>query len=249
MLDTKYDIKYYEEIFRVNGASYHKAMQLCPHARDVEFETALSFLNLKAGDSLLDVPAGGGYLKSYLPDGMHYYGFDFSGGFTHQSEDVDKCTETEIPLANNSVDHIVCLAAMHHVENRVGFYQECRRILKPGGMLLIGDVMSGSTQDTFLNQFVNQWNRLGHCGDFLRPEREQQDLNITGFDSRLEERSYSWSFKSLQEATHYFKLLFTMNLNPSEALIAEQIEILGAKKDASSRLNVNWHLGFVIATA
>ena len=238
---------YYEEIFNHNGASYHAAMELVPNARDEEFNTALSFLNLKANDVVLDVPAGGGYLKRYLPENIEYHAYDFSTGFGENIIEVNKCTETYIPIANQSVDHIVCLAAMHHVENRTGFYEEAKRILKPTGTLLIADVLLGSLQDDFLNSFVDKWNKLGHKGDFMQVEREAQELASVGFESSLIDKEYDWCFDSAVQARNYCRLLFAMNKNPSDRYIDKQIDRLGTKK-TNSQFLMSWRLGFITAT-
>ncbi len=42
-----------------------------------------------------------------------------------------------IPLDDNSVDAIVCLAVLEHVENPIQAYKEMHRVLKPGGYVFI----------------------------------------------------------------------------------------------------------------
>jgi len=247
MPDSPMEKLYYEDIFNQNGASYHKAMDLWPNARDKEFNTALTFLDLNSGDTVLDVPAGGGYLKAYLPDNVRYSGYDFSTGFGHDAGEIAKCSETDIPIADNSVDHIICLAALHHVENRTGFYAEAKRVLKANGTLLIGDIITGSTQDHFLNGFVDHWNKLGHQGDFILPRREAAELASVGMSSRYSEREYEWCFQSRVDAQDYFRLLFTMNKTPPTELLDQQLDKLGARQE-DTQFTVQWHLGFIVAT-
>ncbi len=238
--------KYYEEIFNHSGASYHAAMKLLPNARDDEFRTALSFVNLKTNKVVVDVPAGGGYLKRYLPDDIEYHAYDFSTGFGNNEVEVNKCAESSIPMPDNSVDTLFCLAAMHHVENRLGFYQEARRILKPDGCLLIADVLLGSKQDDFLNIFVDQWNSLGHKGDFMQAKRETKELATVGFNSSFSDESYYWKFDSAEQANSYCRLLFAMDKNPSDRDIDKQIDKLGTKK-TNSQFLMSWRLGFITA--
>jgi len=40
---------------------------------------------------------------------------------------------TMLPLKSNSFDSVFMLAGIHHVNNRLGLFNEIRRILKPGG--------------------------------------------------------------------------------------------------------------------
>ena len=246
MPKTENDNIFYEEIFNTNGTSYHSAMKLVPNARDTEFKTALSFLDLNPGDTLLDVPAGGGYLKAYCPDDIHYHGYDFSTCFGHNDIGINKCTETNIPMDDQSVDKIVCLAAMHHVEDRIGFYQEAKRLLKPNGRLVIADALLGSQQDYFLNSFVDQWTKLGHRGNFMQTTRETKDLASIGFETTFHDQHYTWVFESPEQAKSYCRLLFTLNKNPTDSQIDDQLDKLGTKK-TSSQFLMNWSLGFITA--
>jgi len=43
---------------------------------------------------------------------------------------------TELPLADDSFDAVFLLGGIHHVPDKKRLYDECRRILKPGGMLI-----------------------------------------------------------------------------------------------------------------
>lgn len=246
MTDAKDRKIFYEEIFNHNGASYHAAMELVPNARDEEFNTALSFVDLKPNDVVLDVPAGGGYLKRYLPDNIEYHAYDFSIGFGDNDINVNKCTETSIPMADNSVDYLFCLAAMHHVENRLGFYKEAKRVLKDNGTLIIADALLGGEQDNFLNTFVDQWNSLGHKGDFMQADREAKDLVTIGFESTFSDEKYYWTFDSPEQARSYCRLLFALNKNPSDTQIDQELQKLGTKK-TSSQFLMGWRLGFITA--
>lgn len=240
--------KYYAEIFAQNGASYHRAMQKWPTARDEEFEMTLSFLNLIGDEHILDVPAGGGYLENYLPKDCKYTGLDFSGGFGSEHNQVSKCAETQFELADSCIDAVVSLAALHHIEQRRGFYREVHRVLKPGKPFLIADIVVGSRADRFLNTFVNSWTKLGHQGNFIDPERDTNHLKESGFSAEYSSRSYHWNFNSKEAATDYFRLLFTLDLNPSVKILDKEISNLGAC-DTGQSFQVDWSLGFIKAIA
>ncbi|MEO1254228.1 MAG: methyltransferase domain-containing protein [Bacteroidota bacterium] len=232
----------YEEIFNKRGRSYHMAMEKYPHARDLEFLAITQRLVQKPKSIILDIPAGGGYLKRYLSPDVSYLAHDFSGEFDDNHTGIKKCKESRIELQNSSVDEIVSLAALHHVVSRENFYKELYRILKKGGQLVIGDVVSKGKQDKFLNKFVDQWNTMGHDGKFL----EMQDLDeiaAVGFSINYEKEKYTWNFSNEGEATDFFRLLFCMDLNPSEKLLIDAISELGI--DQSNGFSVNWELGFV----
>ena len=52
----------YAGIFEQRGSHYHAAMRAYPAARTAEFDQVFAARALAADETLLDVPAGGGYL-------------------------------------------------------------------------------------------------------------------------------------------------------------------------------------------
>lgn len=237
--------RFYAEIFQHSGASYHQAMQRWPKARDEEFNAALALLELSDTDLVLDVPAGGAYLQRYLKLPNNYLAFDFSGGFASDTS-IGKCKETRIPIANNAVDKTICLAAMHHVENKPEFVNELHRCLCHDGTLVIGDVIAGSKPANFLNEFVDAWNSLGHEGDFIQPDRDIALLEDAGFKTKFQTKCYHWNFADEAECHHYLRLLFALDKKPSNEVLNKAIEVLG-KSESSHGYHLSWSLGFLIA--
>ncbi|MCP4457358.1 MAG: class I SAM-dependent methyltransferase [Cytophagales bacterium] len=90
-------------------------MMRYPHARDKEFETGVSYIANNSNYSILDLPAGGGYLKGFLPTGVKYFGFDFSCGFDDHNSKIIKCDEAKIDLLDESIDVVMNLAGSHHM--------------------------------------------------------------------------------------------------------------------------------------
>lgn len=236
----------YEDIFKKRGRSYHAAMEAFPEARNLEFEHASSFLKKEPGTTILDIPAGGGYLKKFLPHSIHYLAYDFAGAFEDGHSGTKKCKESKIDLPDFTADEIITLAAHHHIVDRDGFYQEIKRILKPKGRFVIGDVVIGSKEDPFLNGFLNQWNSMGHQGTFLDPEKDKQNLERHGFFVNYEKRSYTWNFPSKEDAQSYFRKLFFLDLNPSDQALENEFKKLGVA--LGDGYAVGWSLGFLSAT-
>lgn len=47
----------------------------------------------------------------------------------------------KLPLANASVDAAVCLLVLHHVESPTGVLREMRRVVRPGGVVMVVDMI------------------------------------------------------------------------------------------------------------
>lgn len=167
----------------------------------------------------------------------------FSGGMVN----VETCAETQFDLDTASVDKAVCLAALHHVEDKLGFFRELRRCLVTGGSLLIADVMANTKEARFLNGFVNQWNSLGHDGDFMIAERDAELLKAAKFSSINLVKDYSWGFESEQQCHEFLRYLFALDKHPSKDFLTREINTLGAIK-ADSTFLLSWSLGFMVAT-
>ena len=236
----------YEEIFIQRGKSYHSAMEKYPHARDEEFKAIVEFLHLKPGLRLLDLPAGGGYLEKHLPDSLEYLAYDFSGEFDDSHSGIKKCKESKIDLPDRCVDLVVSLAALHHIVERDSFYGEMFRVLVPSGQFVLGDVVKGSKIDPFLNQFVNEYNSMGHHGRFIDVDRDTHELERAGFDVSFKGTDFYWSFDNEDCALDYFKKLFYLDKNPLDTLILDELIKLGIRKSEQS-FEVQWSLGFLIA--
>ncbi|MEQ9402109.1 MAG: methyltransferase domain-containing protein [Cyclobacteriaceae bacterium] len=236
----------YEEIFSKRGKSYHAAMAQFPRARDEEFETATGYLNNKPTSILLDIPAGGGYLKKYIDRDIQYLAYDFSGEFDDNHTGVAKCREAKIDLHSESVDEIISLAALHHVVDKVGFFKEMFRVLKPGGQFVIGDVVEESRIASFLNGFLDKWNSMGHNGSFINADTDISLLNQCGFSTSFELKSFHWSFANEAESLEFFRKLFYLDLNPSDDLLMREIESLGVLRTKNGYC-VEWSLGFLKA--
>jgi len=75
----------YAEIFSRRAAEYHLAMTRYPEARDAEFLAVVEPLRGRDPGLVCDIPAGGGYLAAYLPDGMRYLGVEPAKDFLDAS--------------------------------------------------------------------------------------------------------------------------------------------------------------------
>jgi SAM-dependent methyltransferase len=240
----------YSEIFAERGAAYHKAMADCPHARDAEFEGVLEPLAGRSG-RLCDMPSGGAYLSGHLPASLRYLGVDPSEAFVQSCPAGVECLRaaiTDVPLADGSIDCVVSLAGLHHEPDLPAVFREMRRLLKPGGRLVIADAAVGTPVATFLNGFVNEHNPMGHDGHFL-DELTAGLIEDAGF--RIVEDAMiamPWVFDSLTEAGTFCGLLFsTPKLSVDEVAAGMDREIGFDTIDGCPHLK--WALRRIVADA
>lgn len=105
---------------------------------------------LKEGDKVLDLACGGGRNAHYLAEnGFSVYGLDIAQGAVefcrkrferfNLSGNFRQGTFDNIPFSDNLFNAVVCIAALDHVTYSDGIVtmHEIRRVLMPGGLILI----------------------------------------------------------------------------------------------------------------
>jgi SAM-dependent methyltransferase len=216
----------YQESFKKRAHMYLQAMNEFGNVLDNEFITAVNMLELKPRDVILNIPAGGVPIDLYIDASLNvtYIPYDTHEEFS--SNDVKYCTWDNIPLENNTIDKILCLASFHHLneQERMSAYKEFQRLLKPDGKLIIGDVLYGSDQALWLDTFVDTFNSNGHKGNFFTT-RDTHLIEKAGFNVTTCIQSYDWMFKSKREALSFCKLLFGLDLiNITDKMFSDAIE-------------------------
>jgi SAM-dependent methyltransferase len=203
----------YIKSFKNRGHSYCKAVTLYNNVLDEEITAALDNLQLEKNDVLLNIFAGGIPIDKYIKSDLNitYLAFDMHTDFIIDS--IKKCSFDNIPIQSNSINKIICLATLHHlnISERTSLYNEFYRILVPSGRLVIADVIDTSPQAKWLNEFVNTYNSNGHKGLFFTKD----DSNLIKDSNFLVETSineYNWNFNNDIDLLHFFKLLFGLDL-------------------------------------
>lgn len=239
----------YREIFKKRGHLYHRAMTLFPQARAEEFHHVVRIADIKDGDIVCDVPSGGGYLRHFVDRTTALFHIETSEVFAdlckaNGATNVLLATLEDIPIETGSVDKIISLAALHHVEEKERFFSEAYRMLRKGGTLTIADVQAGSAVSEFLDGFVNEHNTMGHKGNYIHAKTEEE-LGQSGFmiiESSL--IPFHWEFDSPQAMGRFCHLLFGIDkADPSQ--VVEGIRKHGGYSVERNACRMNWNLFFI----
>jgi SAM-dependent methyltransferase len=234
----------YSDIFRARGAAYAQAMQTWPEARRQEFTVPLGWLAPQPGQKVIDVPAGGGYLRRYLPEGCAWFGHEPCASFFGDGSTPDTPL-LPLPWADGFADAAISVAGVHHQADKMPLFRELHRVLKPGGRFVLADVHEESRVARFLDDFVGGHNSTGHHGDYLN-ERSSQELEAAGFqviDARRER--YCWWFADRREMCAFTRLLFDVR-GLSESAVGDGIEEHLGVTARDGQLGLNWELQVVL---
>jgi phosphatidylethanolamine/phosphatidyl-N-methylethanolamine N-methyltransferase len=111
--------------------------------------TAISHINIKPGDRVLDLGIGTGAALQYYPqDRGHIFGIDLSDGMLRKClrrmDDLNRRNATviqgnalELPFADNSFDHIFISHVISVVSDPCSLVREAQRVAKPGARIVV----------------------------------------------------------------------------------------------------------------
>jgi SAM-dependent methyltransferase len=240
----------YADIFNKRGVAYHQAMHRYPTARDDEFGALLQVIEPVDGHVIADMPSGGGYLRRYLSGDrdVRLIAIETTQAFYEQCVEDENTTcllrdLDQTGLASESVDTVVSMAGLHHVDDRPTVLREMHRILRPGGCLCVADVESGSAIDGFLNTFVDQHNSMGHDGHFI-DDTVRDDLRRAAFTIELDVRKeYGWAFEGVEQMVDCCTLMFGLDQASPEEVLEGIAAHQGYREGAGCVMN--WGLRFI----
>ncbi len=241
----------YRDIFQKRGHLYHQAMTLYPQARIEEFHHVVRVAGMKDGDIVCDVPSGGGYLRNFVDRTVSFLHIETSAVFAdlcrvNGASNVLRATLEDIPIETGSVDNVISLAALHHVDERELFFAEAYRILRQGGTFTVADVQAQSAVSKFLDGFVNEHNTMGHRGNYIHA-KTQEEFAQSGFT--IMEASlipFHWKFVSHQAMGKFCKMLFGIDKADSAQVVEGIRKHLGYSVEGNA-CRMNWELLFMKA--
>lgn len=229
----------YDLVFSKRAAEYNYATKTYPNVLVNELRTAAEMVNAKQDECVVNVPGACVDISPYLASGVTYKSYETNAVFA-------KLTGTPhapfgvIPEPDESVDKVISLVSLHHSTplERLVFYKEAHRVLKPGGIMIVGDVLEGSAQDFWLNTFVKRFN--GHDGKFWT---NSDAYLMHGFTVEVSVKKYRWNFNGQEEMVDFCRNLFGLDLASDEEIVEGLHTYLNADKTG-----FDWSLLYFIAT-
>ena len=196
------------------------------------------------GMTVVDVPSGGAYLSRHLSD-VELIGLEASQTFTElateESQSVLLYGNNRFPLKDACSDRVLSIAGLHHIENKRKVFSEMRRILAPGGRILVADVAEDSFVRSFLDDFVGRYCETGHSGWYFgvptHAELYDAGLNIIN-DKRLD---YLWCAPNIDQLAEFCRLLFGM-VRADTSTVADGIRDYLGVRELGDQVGLNWQL-------
>lgn len=130
----------------------------------------------------LDVACGSGWAVAQAAQRMDAgvaCGCDLSKGMLAQSaRDLGGASQVRLlaasaqalPYRAGSFDGAMCTAAFHHFPEPVDALREFRRVLRPGGRLVIADTCRDQSMGTWIWDRLHRWFEEGHVRYYRRDE-------------------------------------------------------------------------------
>jgi len=235
----------YTDLFQTRGDKYESAMQQFPHARDHEFQQAVDLINFTQVNTILDVPAGGGYLQRYLPPDCLYHAHEPCSTFGHSTNDSANDL-LPLPHQDDTIDVTFSIAGIHHIQNKSSVFTDIARVTPSQGQLILADVYKHSAVASFLDDFIGQHNSTGHDGIYI-DETILDVLESAGWQvvSATRKPVY-WSFNDESAMANFCRSLFDLRSISNEDIISAIDEILGINY-CDGKVNLNWELFYTAA--
>jgi ubiquinone/menaquinone biosynthesis C-methylase UbiE len=97
---------------------------------------------------------------------------------------------SRLPVRSESVDAVVISDALHHIADQRGVLQEAKRVLRPGGVLVIREFDPTTIRGRALLAAERVW---GFDSTFSSPRALRADVAAVGLDGQIVERGFGYT--------------------------------------------------------
>jgi len=94
------------------------------------------------------------------------------------------------PVATGSADAVLVVDALHHIVDQRGVVEEARRVLRPGGVLVVSEFDPGTVRGRLL---VVAEHLVGFDSTFHRPDRLRATVAAAGFRAAVLDRGFGYT--------------------------------------------------------
>ncbi len=158
---------------------------------------ARAWVSRQATGAVLEVAIGTGLNLGLYPADIRLTGVDFSPAMLDQARDRARQLGRNVDLAegdahalafpDNSFDTVVCTFSLCAIPDDGQAVAEMRRVLRPGGLLLLADHIAGSAWPTQAVQWLLERITIPLGGEHFR-RRPLEHVRAQGFQVERQER-------------------------------------------------------------
>ncbi len=149
----------------------------------------------KAGECILDIGSGIGGPARWIASHYqcHVTGVDLTKAFCEAAIALNAATGLEdrvtivhgsalsLPIADASFDRAYSQNVVMNIADKMTFYREARRVLKPGGILVLSNIAQGPGGDVI---YPTPWATSAATSFLSTPETTRQEIEATGLRIR-----------------------------------------------------------------
>jgi ubiquinone/menaquinone biosynthesis C-methylase UbiE len=187
----------YNHLYQVIGGFYDDTQRvflaLKSFDRHAYFESYMSLLEAKPGDSVLETSVGTGLNFKYLPRGVKLSGLDLSPEMLvncqsnlrrwQMDADLYLGNAESLPFADSSFDVVFHVGGINFFNDRAKAIREMIRVAKPGSLLLIADETEKHVKGVYEKGlggrlYKNRKEPVSAPVDLVPPEMQETHLEI-----------------------------------------------------------------------
>ncbi|WP_302081019.1 class I SAM-dependent methyltransferase [Salinibaculum rarum] len=97
---------------------------------------------------------------------------------------------SRLPIRNSVVDAVIVSDALHHIADQRGVLEEARRVLRPGGVLVVREFDPTTLRGRALVAAERVW---GFDSTFYSPDALRADVDAVGLDGQVVEHGFGYT--------------------------------------------------------